>query len=133
MSFVFWKEDLKIYLSKQQKFDKNNRKDSEKRILKMIDEKFEILFNDLKREDNLKNDCMDKMNVEIETGMNNMFIQLKNLDSENKQSIWDFGESFKKEASVIFDAIKKEGSSIETNEPKIQALVKEVVDRAHVD
>ena len=91
------------------------------------------MFNDLKREETAKNEVVQKLTNEFENSVNGYFTQLKAIDSENEKMLREFAEHFKKEAALIFEAILKENQAIELTEPKIQSLVKEILDKANVD
>lgn len=98
----------------------------------MIDDKFDNLMAELKREEAIKSDAITRTSTEFESTVNGLVTQLKTLDSDNERSLRNFAEGFKKEATSIFDTIKAENDSIDASEAKVQTLVKEVIDRSAV-
>jgi hypothetical protein len=98
----------------------------------MIDDKFDALMAELKREEGIKTDAIARTGVEFEATVNGLASQLKALDGENEKALRVFAEGFKKEATDIFETIKAENASIETSEVRVHGLIREVVERSAV-
>ena len=73
-----------------------------------------------------------KISNEFEVGINSVFGQLKNIDNENETALHTLSDNLKKESTQIFETIKKENQAIETNEVKVNSMMKEVVEKATV-
>lgn len=98
----------------------------------MIDDKFDALMSELKREESLKSDALVRASGEFQMNVNAMATQLKTLDGSNEKALRAFSDGFKKEAGSVFETIKNENDLIDSSEAKVQALVKEVADKSTV-
>ena len=99
----------------------------------MIDEKFDSLMAELKREEAIKTEAVGRTGDEFEMTVNSLAGQLKALDGDNEKALRGFAEGFKNEAAGIFETIKAENDSIETSEVRVHGLIREVVDKSAAD
>ena len=132
MIFFVWKEKSGVFWIKTLLSFNKNRKETEKRIQKSIDDKFESLFSDLREEENIKNGSVSQLTAEFEVGITSSFTKLKDTDCENEKKRRIFSDNLKKDSTLIFETIKKVNQAIEGNQNKVNSLNKEIVEKSTV-
>ncbi len=117
---------------KTQTFTKKNRRESEKRIFKLIDEKFASLNQELRSEVSTKESTYTALGEKLEKSLTELSQKIRIMSAEHEENIMKFSNSFNKEANQVLGLIDHEKNLIESSHLKVEDLINDVVVRTKV-